>query len=252
MENYYSLHTRGRNLFPSYPSEFLENYYRVGIKTSSFDTYICIPPGIRHGDEVLRNYFDNTHSPLLEFFTKKWIDKAAADLETWIKYPTAYSSMELSFALPVRYSHFRRHESKSFGYKYWLSFNGEDGDTTSLKQGTRQVALVIASNQVRSLKNTMPYHALFGGATGLPWRRKFQGDPRQDFGMKKIGCHEYLVWRKPGARTKEHNKNSGPTIAVTQLDLPPEILYLILSNLIGVKTDMIPTMLCCRLVNHTW
>lgn len=241
----------------------MDSYYRVSVKISkSFRCHLFISlegPNPKDGDkerdeEVLRYYLTDAHSLLLDFFTKEWMNKAAMDLKEHSKHPLTF--MKCQFEKSESTQQLRVFEclESSGCFTFWLSTNGEDGALNSSKQYFRQAALVVAARS-GDMGAWLPYDALFGEATGLPLRREFcQGDPRQWFGMKKIEDDVYLVWRKPGARSKEYNEGSVPAITPEQHDFLPEILRLILGNLVGkdTKADLIPTLIHCRLVNRNW
>ncbi|RUS20069.1 hypothetical protein BC937DRAFT_86455 [Endogone sp. FLAS-F59071] len=216
----------------------MDLYYRVYIESSNLFTcylYISLKElnlnkegGKERDEEVHRHYFTNPHSPLLEFFTEEWINRVAMDLEEWIKHPIEYPSTKLNL---IKFQVESKH-SMLHGFTFGLSSNGEDRDTLS-----------ILIDKIKNMEITLPYDALFGEATGLPWRREFcQDNPRQWFGMKKIDYNRYLVWRK-------YNESSVSAVAAKQRDFPPGILHLILRNLVGEDSN---TLIYCRLVNRNW
>lgn len=190
---------------------------RIYLNTSPPLAHIYLPQ--RPKAHVIRNLLINHDISLIALFLPEWVTEITAKMHDLEQNRT-----------------FRGHPLNHF--TFWLS----DG----MNDRKKQLAVRVQKIGVDPIRKTVsPYDLLFGESTRLPVRTEYLSDPRGFYGMEKIDYDEFRVWRK--------NK-------VTQMDgaekrnIPLEIVRMILEMVLESrsKTDLLPTILICRLVNKTW
>lgn len=207
----------------------------------SFPAHISLPleainfndkPATEQSPVLSRNHLD-TGSLLAAFFLPEWVAKAREMIKAHLRKVTdAHNGcVELDLRQPDRGA---RTVVGQDGSGKFLKFRLSEDDRATTTVCTVYVG--VKFDDEGNAKMT-PYDALFG----------YQEEPRRFYGMKKISLNEFSVWRKREVEVV-------PVSGMKLKDLPPEIFADIFTIVLesNEMTDLIPTLLLCRLVDRTW
>ncbi|RUS19592.1 hypothetical protein BC937DRAFT_87228 [Endogone sp. FLAS-F59071] len=198
--------------------------------------------------ELLRIHLTDAKAPLASLFTTEWVARAKEVISILSQMVAKDFSeqLELVCCLPIPQETRQRLEVIDR-----LPGNKDRTVTFTLCDAAKAngVIIRITAYEDESHVRTSPYNLLFGQAAGLPVRDEYGDDPRKFYRMEKQSVGDFLVWRRPAMTDEEVG-----ILKSNPLDIPPEILFVILRMVRDAdqKTDMIPHLLLCRLVNRTW
>ncbi|RUS16098.1 hypothetical protein BC937DRAFT_91615 [Endogone sp. FLAS-F59071] len=193
-----------------------KSYSRIYLNISSPLAHIYLPDGPK--TQVIRDLLINHEISLIGLLLPEWVTTIT----------TSMNGLEQATFV-------RGHPQNNF--TFWIS----DG----VNDQKKNLAVRIQKSSDPKHKNVKPYELLFGESTGLPVRIEYSRNPREFYGMEKIGYAEFRIWRKSKIMQMDGAKKR---------NIPPEIVRMILKIVSesDSKTDLLPTILICRLVNKSW
>ncbi|RUS14887.1 hypothetical protein BC937DRAFT_93191 [Endogone sp. FLAS-F59071] len=191
-----------------------KRYRRIYLNTSSPLAHIYLPESPKA--HVIRDLLINHDISLIALFLPEWVTARMHDLEQ----DRAFQAHHLNH------------------FTFWLSDGMNDRE--------KQLAVRVQKIGVDPIRKTVsPYDLLFGESTGLPVRTEYLSNPREFYGMEKIEHDEFRIWKKNKVTLVD---------GAEKRNIPLEIVRMILEMVLESrsKTDLLPTILICRLVNKTW